>query len=84
MTTVEIAKNLRRSKMIPRIPNTKAAGIERFIINPTRALIGLPQPGRSMILALAVKAATTSNVIAIFPKRISSLSSKRRIRLFRF
>ena len=70
MTTVEIAKNFRRSKIIPRIPNTKAAGIERFIINPTRALIGLPQPGPSMILAPVVRAATISNVIAIFPKRI--------------
>jgi len=70
--------------MTPTIPNTRAAGMERFMINPTRALIGLPHPGRSMILALAVRAAATSNVIAIFPKRISSLSKKRQIRLFRF
>jgi hypothetical protein len=74
MATVAIAKNLRRSKMIPRTPNTKAAGIERFMINPTRALIGLPQPGRGMILTPAVRAAAISNVIAIFPKRISYLS----------
>jgi len=77
MATVAIAKNLRRSKMVPRIPNTRAAGIERFMINPTRAPIGLPHPGLSMILALAVRAAAISNVIAIFPKRISYLSKNK-------
>jgi len=70
MATVAVAKSFRRSKMVPRTPNTKAAGIERFMINPARALIGLPQPGPSMILAPVVRAATISNVIAIFPKRI--------------
>lgn len=76
MTTVEIAKNLRLSRMIPTMPNTKAAGIERFIINPTRVLIGLPHPGLSIMLALAVRVAMTSNVIAIFPKRIFSSPKK--------
>lgn len=74
MATVAIAKNLRRSKMIPTMPNIKAAGIERFISNPPRAARGLPQPGRSIIIVPAVRVATTSNVIAIFPKRISLLS----------
>lgn len=70
MTTVAIAMNLRRSKMIPRIPNIKAAGIEMFISNPPRAARGLPHPGRSIIITPAVRAATTSNVIAVVPKRI--------------
>ena len=76
MATVAIAKNLRRSRMIPTMPNTKAAGTEIFMINPTRVLAGLPQPGLSIMLALPVRANTTSNITAIFPKRISSLSKK--------
>jgi hypothetical protein len=70
MTTVEIAKNLRPSKIVPRIPNTKAAGIEIYIINLTKVWIGLPQPGLSIMLALPVRAAAISNVNAIFPNRI--------------
>ena len=73
MTTVEIAKNLRRSRMIPTIPNTKAAGVEIFIINLTKVLTGLPQPGLSIMLALPVRAAMTSNVSAIFPNRILTI-----------
>jgi len=74
MTTVEIAKNLRRSRIIPRIPNTKAAGTEIFIINLTKVWTGLPQPGLSNTVALAVRTAARSNVIAIFPKRILTIS----------
>ena len=72
IATVAMPKNLRRSKMIPTIPNIKAARTERFISNPPRAARGLPQPGWSIIIAPAVRVATTSNVIAIFPKRIFS------------
>ena len=70
MTTVEIAKNLRRSKIVPTILNTKAAGIEIYIINLTKVWIGLPQPGLSIRFTLPVRTATSSNVSAIFPKRI--------------
>ncbi len=72
---MEIAKNLRRSKIFPTILNTKAAGIEIYIINLTKVWTELPQPGLSIMLALPIKAAVTSNVIAILPKRIFSSSS---------
>jgi len=70
MKTVEIAKNLWRSKIVPTIPNTKAAGIEVYIINLTKVWMGLPQPGLNIMLALPVRVAMRSNVSAIFPKRI--------------
>ena len=61
--------------MIPTIPNTKAAGIEIYIINLTKVLIGLPHPGLSSSdVTLAVKIPARSNVIAIFPKRIPARS----------
>lgn len=68
---VEIEKNLRRSKIVPRRPNTKAAGIEIYIINLTKVLTVLPHPGLNRSdIALAIKIPVRSNVIAIFPKRI--------------
>ena len=70
ITTVETAKNLRRSKIVPKIPNKKPIGIVILIIHPTRMLIGWPHPGFSTIEMLALRAATINNVIAIFPKRI--------------
>ena len=77
MTTVEIAKNLRRSKIVPTIPNTKAAGIEIYIINLTKVRIGLPHPGLSSSdVVLAIKIPAISNIIAIFPKRILTLPEK--------
>jgi hypothetical protein len=83
MTTVEIAKNLRRSKIVPKIPNTKAAGIEIYITNLTKVLSGLlPHPGLSNSdVTLATKIPTISNIIAIFPKRIQ-LALKTQIRFF--
>jgi len=73
MITVEIAKNLRLSQMIPTVPNTKAPRNESFPSRSPRAAIGLPQPGLSNNVALAVRTAARSNDIAIFPKRILTL-----------
>jgi len=76
MTTAAIAKNLRRSRMIPTMPNTRAARNESFPSHSPRAARGLPHPGLSIMCTPAVRAATASNVIAIFPKRIVSSSKK--------
>ena len=71
MTTTDIAKNFRRSRIIPTMPKIKAAGIERFIVNLTKVLRGLPHPGlNNSDVTLAIKIPAISNVIAIFPKRI--------------
>jgi len=62
--------------MIPTIPTTKEARMEKIISNPARAARGLPQPGRSTILAHIVAMAMPSRIVDIFPKRILRISKK--------
>ncbi len=50
----------------------KEAGNENITNNPARVVSGLPQPGSNIIITPIIRAAVTSNVIAIFAKRISS------------
>jgi len=67
--------------MIPTMPTIKAARNEKIISSPPRAASGLPQPGRSIISAHIVARAMPNKIAEIFPKRISSLSKKRQIKL---
>ena len=76
MIVVIIASILRRSQMIPTMPNIKAAGNENVTSSPPRAARGLPHPGRSTITATIVAAAIPNRVAEIFPKRIFSSPEK--------
>ncbi|MHC4587473.1 MAG: hypothetical protein ACYS3N_23350 [Planctomycetota bacterium] len=67
---VIIASTLRRSRTIPIIPTITEAGIQEITSSPPRAAIGLPQPGRRIVIAAMVRIPMTSNVSAIFPNRI--------------
>ena len=67
---VTIGRILLLSKMMPRMPRTKAAGTESIIANPPRAAIGLPQPGRRMKSIAITMGATASKAAEIFPRRI--------------
>lgn len=71
---VIIERTLRWSRIIPRMPNTKAAGNENIISNPPRIARGLPQPGRSTMVATMVTTGMPSKTADIFAQRIFSPS----------
>ena len=70
MIVVMTASSLRRSRTIPVIPTIREAGIEEITSSPPRAARGLPQPGRSTLIAHIVAKVIPSRITDIFPKRI--------------
>ena len=68
MATEAIARNFRRSLMIPITPNTGAAKNDKYISRPTRTREGLPQPGRSNIKSNIINTDMTRQVTAASPK----------------
>jgi hypothetical protein len=73
---VIIASNLRLSRTIPVIPTIREAGREEITSSPPRAARGLPQPGRSTLIANIVAKVIPSRITDIFPKRILIASKK--------
>jgi hypothetical protein len=70
ISVVMIASSFWRSRMIPRMPNTKAAGKENIISNAPSVARGLPQPGLQSTAITNVAPAMISRVAEILPKRI--------------
>ena len=70
-TVVITASSLFLSRIIPTIPTIKAAGNENIASNPPRVTRGLPQPGRSIVIAPIVRVPMMSNFSAILLNRIS-------------
>jgi len=71
-----IASSFRRSAAIPTMANTRASTKQVTVSSLPKAVIGLPQPGRSIASKKMVAMATPRKVAAIFPKRIFQLLQK--------
>ena len=70
ITAAIIASVLGLSRMMPTIAIIRARGKQKSISSPPRAAMGLPHPGRIIIMQTIVRPAIARNVTAIFPKRI--------------
>ena len=62
-----IASCLLLSKMMPIMPNTRAAGKENITSNPPRVARGLPQPGSNRNRATNIAPAIINSAADIFP-----------------
>ncbi len=67
ITVVIIARDLRLSRTIPTMPNTKAKGNVSTISNPPRIARGLPHPGRRTAEAKIVTIEILSRIADILP-----------------
>ena len=75
MMVVRTARVFFLSKIIPRMPNIKAAGTENIMASLPKAAIGLPQPPPQSMRRIITAGMTARKPAEILPKRIGLFST---------
>ena len=70
MMVVMTARTFFLSRITPRIPRTKATGIENIMAGLPKATIGLPQPPPQSMSSNITAGTTARKAADILPKRI--------------